>query len=115
MKREYKDIIFTNHALQRLRRRRISQAMAAQALQKPDERQSEAAGKIRFEKSIQSRKVQVVARYLEDEKQWLVLTAWVRGEDDPRPWWLHVLLLPYYVLWGGWRGVRWLIAKRQKK
>lgn len=109
MKNEYKNVIFTDHALQRLKRRRISQAMAVQALRHPDRQQPEDDDKIRFIKSIKDRNVQVVARHLSDEGQWMVVTAWVRGEEDPRRWWLHVLLLPWYVLRVVWRVVRAIV------
>lgn len=112
MNREYKNVIFTDHALQRLKRRRISQDMALQALRNPDRKQDEDEDKTRFVREIKGRNVQIVARYLEDERQWLVVTGWVRGEDDPRRWWVHVVLLPWYLLRLVWRGVRLLRGGR---
>lgn len=98
MKSEYKNVIFTDHARQRLRQRRITQDMAVQAIKKPDKKMPEEEDKVRFVREIKDRNVQIVARYLDDEKKWMVVTAWVRGEEDPRPLWMHVLLLPWYAL-----------------
>lgn len=98
MKREYKNVIFTDHAIQRLKRRRISQDMAVDAVRKPDRKQAEDDEKTRFVREIKGRNVQIVATYLKDEQQWMVVTGWVRGEDDPRRWWVHVLLLPWYLI-----------------
>lgn len=83
MKREHKNIIFTNHALERLQLRRITQEMVVNAIQKPDKKERESDGDMEFIKLINNRKVHVIAHYLDDEKQWLVKSTWVRGEADP--------------------------------
>ena len=98
MGKEYKNIIFTDHALERMKRRRISQDMVVQTVRKPDRKEDEDDDKIRFVKEIKERNIQIVARHLDDEKKWMVVTAWVRGEDDPRRWWVHMLLLPWYAV-----------------
>lgn len=91
MQREVNNVIFSDHALQRLRRRRISQDMVVHAIQSPDRRQPESDGDMKFIKEINSRKLHVVSHYLDDEKKWLVVSAWVRGEDDPKPLWQRLL------------------------
>ncbi|MDX1992621.1 MAG: DUF4258 domain-containing protein [bacterium] len=100
MSRTYKNLIFTDHALERMRLRRISQAMIASAVQAPDAREKEADGDTKFIKTIQRRPVHVVAHYETDEKKWLVKTVWVRGEDDPMPLWKRILLFPLRLLRG---------------
>lgn len=82
MQREYKNIIFTEHALERLQLRRITQDMIVETIRKPDDQKEEDDGDIKFIKTIKQRPVHVVSKYLTDEKKWLVKSAWVRGEDD---------------------------------
>jgi hypothetical protein len=96
--REYKDILFTNHALQRLKYRRITQEMVAAAIKKPDRKELEADGDTKFIRTIDRRSLHVVSMYLPDQKKWLVKSVWVRGEDDPRPFWLRLLMLPIALL-----------------
>lgn len=86
-----KDVILTTHAEERLRLRRIPKRYAVATVHRPDAREPEADGKMRFTKTIRERKVQVVAKYLEDERKWLVVSAWVRGEEDPLPLWRRIL------------------------
>lgn len=90
MNREYKNVLFTNHALERLELRRITQDMIVKTIEKPDDKVLEDDGDTKFIKTINSRNVQVVSKYLPDEKKWLVKSAWVRGEDDPKPFWQQI-------------------------
>lgn len=91
MTQNHKNIVFTNHAEQRMKLRRITPEMVVSTLQKPDDRELESDGDTKFIKTIQGRKVQVIGAYLEAEKKWLVKSAWVRGEDDPKPVWLQLI------------------------
>lgn len=92
--REYQNLVFTDHALQRLKKRRISQAAAAKTIAAPDEKEAEADGDFVFKKVWQGRDYHIVAMWLADERKWLVKSAWVRGEEDRPAWWLGLLLLP---------------------
>lgn len=94
MQREYQNVIFTEHALERIKQRRITQKMIAQAIKKPDSQFVEDDGDTRFIREISERNVHVVSRYLDDEGKWLVISAWVRGEDDLQPLWKRLLGLP---------------------
>jgi hypothetical protein len=89
--REYKNVIFTDHALERIKLRRITQEMIVTAIRQPDQKVLEADGDTKFVKHIGGRNIQVVSAYLSDEKKWLVKSAWVRGEDDPQPFLLRLL------------------------
>lgn len=86
-----KNVVFTNHAEQRMKLRRITPEMVVSTLQKPDDRELESDGDTKFIKTIKGRNVQVIGAYLDDEKKWLVKSAWVRGEDDPKPVWLQLI------------------------
>lgn len=98
MQREYKNVLFTDHALQRMKRRRITQEMIVNAIKKPDRQEREADGDTKFIKIIDKRNVHVVSLYLQDQKQWLVKSAWVRGEEDSKPFWLQILMLPIRLI-----------------
>jgi hypothetical protein len=95
---EETSVIYTDHALERMKLRRITQGMIASAVKSPDKREHEADGDTRVIKTIQGRNVQVVSTWLDDERKWLVKSAWVRGEDDPTPIWKRVLLLPLRLI-----------------
>jgi hypothetical protein len=103
MQRDYKNIIFTAHALHRLKLRCITQDMIVTALKQPDKKELESDGDTKFIKVINNRNLHVVSAYLPDEKKWLVKSAWVRGEEDPQPIWLRLLLLPFRMLRGLFR------------
>jgi hypothetical protein len=97
-RREYKNLVFTDHALQRMKLRRITEAMIASAVQKPDDKVLESDGDTRFIRAIKNRPLHVVSAYLPDENKWLVKSVWVRGEDDPEPWWKILALFPLRLL-----------------
>lgn len=98
MQREYKNVVFTEHALERLKLRRITQDMIVTAIKQPDKKEPENDGDTKFIKVINNRNLHVVSMYLPDEKKWMVKSAWVRGEDDPQPFWLQILLLPVRLI-----------------
>lgn len=80
--REYRDTIFTNHALERLEQRRISQEMVVNTIHQPDRQVKEADGDTQFIKTISGREVHVIAYHKPDEDKWLIKSTWVRGEED---------------------------------
>ncbi|MBC7814566.1 MAG: DUF4258 domain-containing protein [Burkholderiales bacterium] len=90
---EVKNAIFTHHAQERMKLRRISDDMVLNAISKPDRREQEDDGDTKFIKTISGRPLHVVAAHLPDEKKWLVKSVWVRGENDPQPIWKRILLL----------------------
>ncbi len=85
MRREYKNVIFTKHALERLELRRLTQEMIFTTIIRPDHYREERDGDSKFIKVVNGRQVHVVSVYLPDEQRWLVKSAWVRGENDPNP------------------------------
>ena len=103
MQREYKQVIFTNHAVERLQLRRISQDMVVATVRQWEKKRDEDDGDTQFIKTIQGREVHVVGHYLTDEKKWLVKSAWVRGEDDPKPLLQRLLAWLIGLLRGGSR------------
>lgn len=108
MEREYKNVIFTQHAIERLQLRKITQDMVVNTIKNPDSQAPEDDGDTKFIKTIGKRPVHVVSRYLPDEKKWLVVSAWVRGEEDPQPFWKQLLSL-------GWRLIQNLLKSSSKR
>ena len=76
------DVVFTNHAQERMKQRSVSKDMVLQAVRKPDRTNAEADGDTKFIRDISGRQIHVVCKPLPDEKMWLVKSVWVRGEDD---------------------------------
>ncbi|CAN5308168.1 hypothetical protein BH10PAT2_BH10PAT2_3550 [soil metagenome] len=105
--------IFTKHSLERLKQRSISQDTAESVLQHPDHTvPGKKPGTIKFVRIMNGRNIQLIATYLEDQKKWLVVSAWVRGEDDKVPFMWLLITLPFKLLW---RCVKWLVRTLTNK
>lgn len=100
MEREYRGFIFTKHALERLSHRSITQDMVVQALQNPEE--TKPTGKrhtTKFIKTVHGRLLHVVATHIPDKNKWLVVSVWVRGEEDREPLIWQIITLPFKLIW----------------
>jgi len=87
IRRFYGGMIWTNHALDRLDRRQISQSDALATLKKPDKTfPGKKEESVKFIRLINQRQIHVVGK-LNEDKQWVIMSVWVRGEED-RQWWL---------------------------
>lgn len=76
--RNFGGVIWTNHALDRLRERGIKQGDAWATFQRPDEsRYASTKGAWVYYKTYGSEKIEVVAKQNE-RKEWLILTVWSR-------------------------------------
>lgn len=94
-------IILTNHARERMRKRKLAESDVELTLRKPDKSHpGKKPGTVKFIKFIDGRNHQVVAKYLDDQKKWLVLSVWVRGEDDFN-WVEWLVLAPFRLIWWG--------------
>lgn len=78
-------IIFTKHALDRSQQRYVTQEKIERVLQNPDKIIQIGGGKSKFIGLIDQRHFQVIASYLSKEDKWLIISAWVRGEEDNKP------------------------------
>lgn len=75
--------ILTAHAKERLRSRRMAESDIGRVLTHPEKTfPGKKSGTIKFIKELDGRVHHVVGKYLEDEKKWLVLSVWIRGEED---------------------------------
>lgn len=80
--RNYGGYVWTNHALERLRYRRIAQSDVVSAMSRPDKTfPAKKEGSVKFIRTINGRTIHAVAAQ-NDRKQWVVLSVWVRGEED---------------------------------
>jgi len=80
--REYGGVIWTNHAMERLSKRNIHQSDALKVMQKPDKTfPGKKENSIKFIRELNGRKIHLVGS-LNEYKKWVVVTAWVRGEED---------------------------------
>ena len=79
------EVIFTNHSLNRLKDRHIDQQDIISVIQHSDRVVRLEKSKKKFIKQINDRNIQVVATYIKPEKKWLVVSVWVRGEEDRAP------------------------------
>ncbi len=90
--RNYGGMIWTDHALWQLKRRKIFQSDALAVLRHPDRTiPGKKENSVKFMRKINERLIQVVAT-LNENKKWVVMSAWVRGEEDPQPMVVRVSL-----------------------
>jgi len=93
------NFILTKHAKERMQDRGITQDMVRLALKKPDQTlPGDDPSKVKFIRTIDRRRTQVVATLL-PSKQWLVISVWVRGEDDRVPFVWLILSAPFKLGW----------------
>jgi hypothetical protein len=78
MDKNYGGVIWTNHALDRLRERGIKQGDAWATWRNPDQsRYAAAKGAFVYYKTYGDQKIEVVAKQNE-KKEWLILSVWSR-------------------------------------
>lgn len=100
-------MILTNHAQERLRLRHLAASDLEEVLKDPDKKFNN-RDNVKFIKTVDGRRIHVVANFDARKKDWVVVSAWVRGEDDPQPllWRIIVGSVKYPALF-----VWWLIKK----
>ncbi len=74
--RQYKELIFTNHALDRCRQRKIDQGEAWATWRRADKRYYATTKQAWvFQRNYRHRQIEVVAKQNE-QKQWVVISVW---------------------------------------
>ena len=107
-------IILTHHAQDRMNQRHLSRSDIEKTLSHPDSSfPGKKKGTVKFIREIGGRNHQVVAKLLENKKDWLVLSVWVRGEEDHN-WVQWLVLLPFKIIWGMVKLIGRLIFPRKK-
>lgn len=99
MGQNYHQLVFTNHALERLRLRSLSQAQVEQVITQPDQIQpGKKADTTKFLKTLNQRRIQVIASKLKAKDKWLIISVWVRGETDPVPFVWRLITFPFQII-----------------
>jgi hypothetical protein len=91
-------IILTDHVRRRMRLRGISEGDISLALRESDRRFSSGDGREKFIKYLDREPLHVIAKR-NSVGDWVVLSAWIRGQDDPLPLWWRAIRLPFLLLW----------------
>ncbi len=98
MTEEYHDLIFTKHAINRKLNRSISNNKIFQTIHFPDQKIRIKQSKWKFIKTFNNRPVHIVAKELKEKNKWLIISLWVRGEDDKTPFVWQILTLPFKII-----------------
>lgn len=89
MRRAYKNIVFTDHALRRLAERQLSQPHIWQVLNQPQKiKPGTRPGTKKYIKTVKDRRIHVVAQkqtLSSSPAEFRVISVWVRGEEDQAP------------------------------
>jgi hypothetical protein len=94
----YKNLVFTSHAYHRALQRSIAIHQIFQTINYPKEKIFLKENKYKFLKSINQRHYQIIAKYLSKSKQWLIISVWVRGEEDKLPLSWQVISFPFKLV-----------------
>ena len=78
----HKTVVFTRHARERLDLRRLGEDQIIQVMRNPNSTHKIDDGKVKFIGKSMGAKVHAVCKPIPDENKWLVISLWVRGEDD---------------------------------
>lgn len=80
------NIIWTKHARERARKRNIPETMVADVLLSPYRiYPAKSVGSYKFIARQEDRHLHVIATP-NQQKQWIIVSVWVRGEEDSRFW-----------------------------
>ncbi len=78
----HQTVVFTKHARERLELRRTGEDMVIQVMRNPSTTYRIDDGKIKFIGKSMGAKVHVIGKPIPEQNKWLVISLWVRGEDD---------------------------------
>lgn len=111
-KQYYKNLIWTNHAIERMRNRGLSQDVAWQAFKNHDQNfEGKTKGAIEYQKRFDTFLVTVVAKRNE-KNEWIIISAWI---DPPFPGSADAKQKTTYHQYqkAGFWGKLWLTLKKQ--
>ncbi len=108
----YKDSIWTNHALERLGHRGLSQDIAYQTFKHPDFfKKGKAAGTLECHRKFNNSSVVVICKQNE-KKEWIILSCWANPPIYGSSEYKNKQLDKELKSAGFWKGL-WLELKRQ--
>lgn len=114
MAENYKDLVFTDHAYHRLKQRQINTWDIWQTIHQADKKTHQ-ADKTKFVKTINGRNIQVVAKYNLAQTKWVVVSVWVRGEDDKPDLLWQIICLPFKLIFFLLAKITKIILSHNKK
>ena len=91
-------IIFTDHARARIKKRKMSLLGVEKTITSPDRKISLPDGQIKFIKFLDKRLYQAIAVYEKKQQAWIVISAWIRGENDPPDLLWTLITAPFKLL-----------------
>jgi hypothetical protein len=104
--------ILTKHARERLQQRWITESAIESVLRSPDRTEpGSKPGTTKFIRTLNGRQIQLIGTYLQDQDRWLIVSAWVRGEDDQPPLAWTIITLPFKLTWSL---IKWLWRTSKK-
>lgn len=93
----YKNLVFTKHAWERIQDRSVSKDSVYLTVSFPD-KTFHNQDNYKFIKTVNGRRIHVVATPIENNK-YLVISTWVRGEEDRTPLVWQLITLPFKIIW----------------
>lgn len=99
MDKNYQNLVFTNHAFDRIKSRVVTQDAVWQTVNHPGKKFNQGQGSTKFMRTVSDRQVQVIATWLKPEQKWLIISVWVRGETDRLPLAWQIMILPFRIIW----------------
>ncbi len=109
------EIILSNHARQRAKLRKIELSAIRQLILYPSNKIDLGENKFKFFKNVSHRRYQAVATHLKNENKWLVISVWVKGEEDQLPLLWLLISLPFRLTWWLIKSLWQIIAKIARK
>lgn len=108
----YKGIIWTNHALERLKQRKLDQHTAWKAFKSPDTSvKGKQTGTMEYQKKVGTSFVTIIARK-NDKREWVILSCWV---DPPLEGSIDIKKKKDYINYkkAGFWGRLWIDMRKQ--
>lgn len=104
-------ITLSKHALERARSRKMELYGIEKLILFPDDKVSLGENKFKFYKNVSKRHYQAIGTYLAKEDKWLIISVWVRGEEDSLPLAWLIITAPFRFLWWFIKAFWQIIAK----
>ena len=79
--------------------RSITAESVYQTVNNPSGEKNEGKRSKKFVRTISGRNYHVIAQWKSIEQKWLIISVWVRGEDDKESLSVQIVLLPFRLLW----------------